>query len=200
MRNLLRAVLWFSSIFIFSFFIWRGLFSIPSETALISSVTQVASPTPSPVEVFEEPATLIVPKLGVEVAVESVGMDAKGRMDVPKNVLNSAWYNLGVRAGQSGNAVFAAHYDKPDGSPAVFYKLKTLSQGDVIQVIDASGKTKEFLVTETRIVKTNQFPLEEVFGVTDKKRVNLITCGGTWDLNKKDYSERTIVFSELKEN
>jgi LPXTG-site transpeptidase (sortase) family protein len=107
-----------------------------------------------------------------------------------------AWYNLGFKPGQTGNAVFAGHFDKPDGSPSIFYKLGSLEKGDLIEVQDSSG-SKEFKVTEVRVVDLASFPLQEVFGEVNKKQVNLITCGGVWDKQKKEYSERTVVFSEL---
>jgi LPXTG-site transpeptidase (sortase) family protein len=129
---------------------------------------------------------------------ESVGMDQQGRMDVPKDVANVAWYQLGVKPGEVGNAVFAGHYDKPDGSPAVFYDLNQLQSGDELIVEDEDGKPLIFIVTEKRVVQLSEFPLQEVFGETEKKRVNLITCGGIWDKAKQEYSERTIIFSELK--
>lgn len=194
----------FGIIFVGSFFIWRSFFAhqlvASSITAPVTQVFPSTVPTPNAVleEVFDEPATLIIPKLEVNASSESVGMDDQGRMDVPQNVVNVAWYNLGVKPGQKGNAVFAGHFDKPDGSPSVFNQLNSMEKGDTIEVVDLKGKKKEFIVTEKRVVKLSEFPLQEVFGDTTKARVNLITCGGKWDKEKKEYSERTIVFSELK--
>ncbi len=53
-------------------------------------------------------------------------------------------------------------------------------------------------MTEKRVVPTDKFPLQEVFGETDQVRVNLITCGGEWNKEKKEYSERTIIFAEIR--
>ncbi len=69
------------------------------------------------------PVKLVIPKLKIDVMVESVGLDDKGRMDVPKGVTNVAWYSLGVKPGQAGNSVIDGHFDQPDGSPSVFFKL-----------------------------------------------------------------------------
>lgn len=201
-----QSLVFFCFIFLASFGVWK-LF-LGAENPLISAVSPVVevieqpSPlsSPFPAEIYEIPVTLTIPKLNIEAESESVGMDNAGRMDIPKNVINVAWYNLGVKPGEKGNAVFAGHFDKPDGSPSVFYKLDTLVKGDTIEVTDQLGKTREFNVTEKRVVKTDQFPLQEVFGDTDKVRVNLITCGGDWDKEKKEYSERTVVFTELKIN
>lgn len=192
----------FLTIFVVTFFIWKGFLAWPSVAAPLSPViNQSLEPSPlaspSPEEVFEIPTRLVIPKLQVDAEVESVGMDQKGRMDVPTGVMNVAWYNLGFKPGQTGNAVFAGHYDKPDGKPSVFNKLDTLKVGDLIEVDGQIGGKQQFKVTEVRVVELDKFPLQEVFGEGDKKMVNLITCGGEWNTEKKEYSERTIVFSEL---
>jgi LPXTG-site transpeptidase (sortase) family protein len=201
-----QSLVFFCLIFLISFGIWKIF--LGGENPLTSAVSPAAVvnvqpssiPIPSPKEIFDIPSSITIPKLDITADSESVGMDKVGRMDVPKNVVNVAWYKLGVKPGEKGNSVFAGHYDKPDGSPSVFYKLGTLKKGDIVLVTDNSGQNLEFVVTEKRVVKTDQFPLQEVFGETDKIRVNLITCGGEWDKDKKEYSQRTIVFTELKQN
>lgn len=195
-------VLLFLAIFIVTFFVWKGFFSLPSSAAPLSPIINKTAgfspnPSPTPEEMFELPSRLVIPKLDLDIEVESVGMDDQGRMDVPKGVTNVGWYKLGVKPGQTGNAVFDGHFDKPDGSPSVFYKLGSLKKGDLIEVIDQKDEKKQFKVTEVRVVDLDKFPLQEVFGETNKKMLNLITCGGEWNKAKKEYSERTIVFSEM---
>lgn len=187
----------FIALFVGSFFLWKEFFSQPK--VVISPSVEITT-TASPKQVTEVliPERLVIPKLKIDANSESVGMDKQGRMDIPQQVTNVAWYNLGVKPGQKGNAVFAGHFDKPDGSPSVFYEINKLAKGDLIETSDINGKKLIFEVTETRVVDLNKFPLQEVFGETNKIRVNLITCGGKWDKEKKEYSERTIVFSELK--
>ncbi len=200
--KIIRSLLLFLIIFVTTLFIGKGILAVASIGAPkadpIASSQLVVSPVISPNPEVKVPIRLEVPSLNINAESESVGIDDQGRMDVPKNVINVAWYELGVKPGQKGNAVFAGHFDKPDGSPAVFYDLDKLAQGDELIVKDETGKRLTFTVTEKRVVKLDEFPLEEVFGETDKIRVNLITCGGSWDKVKKEYSERTIIFSELK--
>ncbi len=73
-----------------------------------------------------------------------------------------------------------------------------LNKGDEYSILYQDGMKKNFIVTEKRVVNLDKFPLQEVFGETKLTRLNLITCGGNWDKQKKEYSERTVVFSELK--
>ncbi len=148
---------------------------------------------------FGVPTTLEIPSIGVDTDIESVGKDATGAMDVPKNFKNAGWYNLGAKFGQAGNVVLAGHYDRVDGSPAAFWDLPKVKIGDTIQVGDADGNTLKYTVVKLANYKHDAFPLEEVFGSTSQKRLNLITCQGKWDEKTKLYSERMVVYSELVE-
>jgi sortase A len=164
---------------------------------LASSGNVLQEPPPSPNSIVEsslapviapvkEPSFISIPKINVRARVEQVGLDEN----------NAGWYKLGVRPGETGNSVIAAHYDKKDGSPAVFYSLSGLEKGDEIIVEDGDGKETRFLVTKTASYPLESFPLQEVFGKSDKQMLNLITCEGVYDKSSKLYSHRLVVFSE----
>lgn len=148
---------------------------------------------------FGIPTHLSIPSIDVDTDVESVGKDATGAMDVPKDFKNAGWYDLGAKPGESGNVVLAGHYDRVDGSPAAFWDIPKLKIGDKIHVSDADGNKKTYAVVKLTNYKHDAFPLEEVFGNTSQKRLNLITCQGKWDEKTKLYSERMVVYSELEE-
>lgn len=175
-----------------------GTFSNNDASGLIS-------PTPEPresIQIPQEknasvPVTLSIPKLEIETKVEHVGLDKDNAMDIPKVDMNAAWYQLGAKPGELGNSVMAGHFDKKDGTPAVFAKLGELEKGDEIIVTDENGKTLKFNVTETASYKLDEFPLKAVFGSHTKARLNLITCEGIFDKSSKLYSHRLVVFSEL---
>ena len=164
----------------------------PDSKIAINEVVTTASPTPRP----GLPKTLNIKSLNLTVIIESVGKDEEGLMDIPKDYNNTAWYELGPRPGESGNSVIAGHVDTPTGKPSVFYSINTLKSGDEITVEDDQGKTQKFKVTHIKTFKADNFPVREVFGEYDGKRLNLITCGGQWDKEAKDYSDRIVVFSE----
>jgi sortase A len=143
------------------------------------------------------PKRLFIPKLGVSADVEYVGMDEKGRMDVPKNDDNVAWYEPGYKPGIKGNAVMAGHLDRSTGAPAVFYRLDTLEKGDIIRVEEADGSELEFSVTKKAVYPDASFPLVEVFGPAPDERLNLITCEGSFNRTSRNYSHRTVIYAEL---
>ena len=144
------------------------------------------------------PTQLVIPQLSVDAPVEQVGLDAQKRMDVPKVVTNTGWYMYGPRPGEKGNSVIAAHFDTPTGAPSVFYDLAKLSPGDTIEVSDDQNQTHTFVVDKVTTFPTDDFPIDLVFGASDTAHLNLITCGGSWDKNKRIYDERVVVFSHLE--
>ncbi len=147
-----------------------------------------------------EPVMIKIPLLNVEAHVEHVGKDSQGRMDVPRDYLNTAWYGLGSMPGEIGNAVIAGHLDTPTGDPSVFFNIDTLSIGDEIISIDKKGQEFVFHVTDVVTYDVDAFPIKTVFGDYTKARLNLITCSGVFDSNSENgYSERVVVFSEFVE-
>ena len=172
--------------------------TVRESVPVLAEVLNAQSPTPA--KFVAKPAKLVIPTLGVESEMEYVGLDDKGRMDVPKNDDNVAWWSLGVKPGETGNAVLAGHFDRKDGGPAVFYDLKDLNTGNDIEIVDEEGNKLTFEVYKKEIYKDATFPIELVFGATDEKNLNLITCDGVFDENAKNYSDRLVVFTRLKAN
>lgn len=166
--------------------------------------TSTTSPSPSPQiesekteKIVSKPRNLSIPAISINAFVEEVGLDEKKRMDVPKDVANVGWYNLGSRPGQVGNAVIAGHLDDKNGQPAVFFELPKITVGDEIKVTDENNQEFKFKVTDKETYDFDKVPLQEIFGSSEKTRLNLITCGGYFDNAAKNYSKRVVVYSEL---
>ncbi len=205
----MKNIVTFVVLFIIGIFIFSGAmggFFGSNKNQLSTPAPQIAGETVSRNQEIENntpqtqpalPKTFMIPKLNVNVPVEHVGMDSKGAMDVPKNADNVGWYKLGYKVGDKGSAVIAGHFDKVDGSPAVFYNLSHLTPGDEILVKDENGKEYKYQVTKKASYNFDEVPLNEVFASSDKARLNLITCEGVFDKSAKNYSKRTVVYSEL---
>ncbi len=176
---------------------------IPQELSAENPFTVLTGPAPSGVatsyDVPGKPARLIIPSIGVAANVQSVGLYWKGAgtVGIPPNFTDVAWYNKGPKPGEPGSAVIDGHLDGQNVKEAVFYNLAKLVPGDMVQVIDAKGKTLQFKVVD---VKTYDYkaPTAEIFsGDASKARLNLITCAGSWDKTAKLYNKRIVVFTEL---
>ncbi|HSW97068.1 MAG TPA: class F sortase [Candidatus Saccharimonadales bacterium] len=169
------------------------------EAILAQEQKQLPTPDPTPRPSVPPgiPLTITIPKIHVSAAVESVKMDAQGRMDIPKRADDTAWYSPGYKPGMNGSAVIDGHLDKVTGAPAVFWNLKLLSVGDHILV--SENNDRKYIFAVSRIVRYpyNNFPIQEVFGASQTPMLNLITCNGVWDKNTKNYSDRLVVYSTL---
>lgn len=148
------------------------------------------------IDIDATPSTFRIPSLGVEAAVESVGLDSQNNMDVPKNDYNVAWYNLGYKPGENGSAVIAGHYDTRAGTPAVFYELGNLAVGETIEVEYPNKETHTFRVTDKQVYNHDQVPMQKVFNTKGTAGLNLITCQGVFDPNSQIYSKRMVVYTE----
>jgi sortase A len=170
----------------------------PAEVRQQLSPKKERVPAKQPEETIGTPKTIKISKININAPIESVGLDKERKMDVPKDPGNGGWYNLGAKPGEKGNAVIAGHYDKADGSPAVFWNLNKLVEGDKIIIEDGNGKERTFSVVKTAKYPYNNFPLEEVFGASSKSMLNLITCQGKWNTGTRNYSERLVVYAKLE--
>lgn len=114
---------------------------------------------------YTQPSTrLIIPKLGIDTAIEYVGVLPNGNMDVPSNPNNVGWYKYGARPGEVGNAVIAGHRDWYNIGKVVFYNLDSLSPGDLIYVQSSLDKRQTFVVTGVSSVSAYGGASESVFG------------------------------------
>lgn len=144
------------------------------------------------------PIQLRIPSIGVDSAIEHVGLTLEGSMDVPKNIANSAWFENGTLPGKKGSAVIDGHSGWKDNIPAVFDNLDKIQKGDKIYVTDKKGLTNVFIVQEIRNYDPESDASKVFFSKDDKSHLNLITCGGVWDDIKKSHSQRLVVFSTLE--
>lgn len=141
------------------------------------------------------PVRLKIPSIKVDAVIESVGLTPKGAMDVPKDPNNVGWYSLGVRPGEKGNAVLAGHLDWYNGKIAVFQNLKNLHAGDLLSIETDKGRFFPFIVRAIRSYDPNEIA-PEVFQKSDGIHLNLVTCGGLWDKQRRIYRERLVIFTD----
>jgi hypothetical protein len=151
---------------------------------------QYAPQTPRPAAA--PPRSIRIPAIGVDAAVEPVGLGSDFRMDVPQATEDVGWYSLGASPGQPGDAVVDDHLDAPGGTPAVFWRLHQLRPGDRIQFAMADGRTLNFAVTGGGSLDAGQVPAGH-FETRGPSRVTLVTCAGSWDRGRQAYTQRFVV-------
>lgn len=144
------------------------------------------------------PARLRVPALGIDANVQQTGLTAAGAMGTPTNFTDVAWYKYGPVPGQNGDAVIDGHVDNGLSLAGVFKHLGDIKVGDDIYVDTKDGRTLHFVVNDIEIYPYQSVPTALIFDQTDRPRLNLITCDGTWVKGGKTYNERLVVFAELE--
>lgn len=143
------------------------------------------------------PTRIKIPKIKVNIALESVGLNPDGVVGAAKNLGSAAWYNLGVRPGDNGSAVINGHFGRlKNGKMGVFTNLNKLRKGDKISTIDHDGLSTTFVVREIRKYNLKEDATEVFYANDDNSHLNIVTCVGVWNKITKTYSNRLVVFAD----
>lgn len=135
---------------------------------------------------------LSIASIGLETEVRQAGVkrSARGEPEWETLPFAAAHYgDLTALVGARGNAVIAGHVvTLNEGN--VFRNLYRVELGNEITVWDDRGHERRFTVTEVRLVTPDDVSVMEQ---TPLERLTLITCGGTFDPVKREFSDRFIV-------
>jgi LPXTG-site transpeptidase (sortase) family protein len=156
----------------------------PIEAAPPSGAAQVA-----------EPASLVIPSIGVRTWLVHLGLTSGGALQVPPTAAVAGWYVGSPRPGAIGSAVIAGHIDSVSG-PGVFFRLSQLQHGDRVYVRRADGTLAVFAVTQVQSYAKDAFPTAAVYGAVPDPELRLITCGGTFDYTTRSYLSNTVVYAK----
>ncbi|KJS62651.1 peptidase C60 [Streptomyces rubellomurinus] len=174
----------------------------PAATAAASPPPSPAAPAAAPgapVLKRAKPTRLRIPQIAVDAPFTELALGPTGQLDAPppddKNLVG--WYRDGVTPGERGSAVVAGHIDTSKG-PAVFLLLSLLLPGNKVEVSRADGTVAVFSVDSVETFAKNAFPDQRVYGKTPDAQLRLITCGGTYDKQKRDYLDNVVVFAHLE--
>ncbi len=169
----------------------------PAVRVMRSSPLAPASTTTTPRGLARStPRELLVPSLGIATAVGELGLQANRQVQVPTSVHTVGWFRLGPTPGQVGSAVILGHVDSYLG-PGIFFNLKTLPIGALIEVRLANRSTALFRVTSVVQYAKTSFPDALVYGSSGGRDLNLVTCGGTFNHQTGSYESNIVVFSRL---
>jgi LPXTG-site transpeptidase (sortase) family protein len=145
-----------------------------------------------------DPAWVSIPALGIQAPIVAVGLDQNGAMAAPQLAGEVAWYRLGPRPGETGNAVLAGHVDWY-GKSGAFANLDQIAPGDMVQVGDDGGHIYLYMVREKQVYEAADAPVDQVFGQTADATLTLITCGGPYDATRGVYRDRIVVRAGLEQ-
>lgn len=141
------------------------------------------------------PVRLLIPAINLDAKIEARGLDSKRSLDTPKDFHDVAWYKLGPRPGDAGNAVMNGHVNWWTGD-AVFTHLSRLRAGDEVRVVRADGGVVVFKVTGKSTVDANA-RVASLFAPSAHATLTLITCTGIWNVLTQSDTQRLLVSAAL---
>lgn len=169
----------------------------PAVRVLQSTTTTPATTTTLPRGLARSlPRELIVPSLGIATSIGQLGLQANHQVQVPASVHTVGWFRFGPTPGQVGSAVILGHVDSYLG-PGIFFNIKSLPVGALIEVRLANRSTALFRVTSVVQYAKSSFPDALVYGSSGERELNLVTCGGTFNRATGGYESSIVVFSRL---
>jgi Sortase domain len=142
------------------------------------------------------PVWLTIPAIGVRAAVQELGLNPDGTLQVPTSTTVTGWYTGSPRPGAVGSAIIVGHVDSRIG-PAVFFWLRTMRPGEHVYVRRADGTLAVFTVTSVRMYAKDRFPTAAVYGPVPDAELRLITCGGVFDPSLGSYLSNVVVYARL---
>lgn len=140
------------------------------------------------------PTRLSLPSLQIDAPVRPVGTGADRALQVPADPSVLGWWEAGARPGLGvGTIVIAGHVDGARTGPGALYRLREARPGEVIRLDSAHG-SHDYAVRGLRSFSKNKLPAE-LFTTEGRPRLVLITCGGTFDPNTRQYQYNIVVYA-----
>ena len=145
------------------------------------------------------PRQLIIDSLNISANVLPMGVLKSGALDAPKTAWDVGWYNAGALPGSSyGALLIDGHVNDSLDRPGVFARIGTLKKGDILKIQRGDGAEFSYSVQLVEQKPTNQVDMNKLLTpITEgKSGLNLITCGGTYNAQKKTYDDRILVYAQ----
>ncbi len=179
-----------------------GLFGFQlSQGHKLEPLKTYASPAPAKEATAIKPLTRSLPthlkisSVGIDVPIIPVGRDSSGGIQMPPLFdWKTGWYKYSPTPGQIGPAIIVGHVDTYKGI-SVFWRLRDVKRGDIIDISRADGKTVKFKVTALKQFSQADFPTQKVYGNLKYPGLRLITCGGAFDKQTESYTQNTVVYA-----
>jgi sortase (surface protein transpeptidase) len=172
-------------------------------TSTTSSATDRISAIPGPpaspgTATHVQPTTLSIPAIGLKVNLVDLGLNSDRTLQAPADYQKAGWFAAGPAPGDAGGppAIIAGHVDSPSG-PAIFYRLRELTEGSIIEVGGIDAVVRKFKVYRTADYSKSAFPGPEVYASSERAEIRLITCTGDFDWRTGSYLNNLVVYAAL---
>ena len=188
--------------------------TIPVPTATPEPTpAPAAAPEPAPAPYNGGLVAMRLPSLGVEAAIEAIGLvPGRNQLDVPE-WYNIGWYHIYDRPGLGTSSLYSAHKDWYPDKRGPFYALTDLQDGDEIVIVMEDGREYVYEVFFQRRYDVEDMPMYDIVWPhkarnpelrrpPDEEWITLYTCGGDFVSYEDDggpgyYVHRDVVIARL---
>jgi predicted outer membrane protein len=183
--------------------------STPAELrARLKSLSRVQAGSPGKSQAAAEavgagpPLMIALPSIEVTALVAPVGV-SQGNLQVPDDPAQVGWWVRSAQAGaKTGSVIIDGHVDTEHGGLGALYRMGVgdLRIGDRIVVTTMFGRQVSY-----RIYRQDLYPKAaglptEVLAQSLEPRLVLITCGGPFDVNNRNYEDNVVVYARPTDN
>jgi Sortase domain len=119
------------------------------------------------------------------ISIKPLKLDRKKKLESPKDTKSIGWYHA------AGPVILVGHVDSSSG-PGVFYKLKNMKRGDIIEVDYTDGTSVSYVASQVSTFPKNKFPTDLVYRAKSSD-IRIVTCGGKFNRKTGHYVDNVIV-------
>lgn len=163
--------------------------TVPSAPRLGTAVVPGPGPMAGAI-----PRRLALPRLRVDAPIVPVGLLPGGGLGVPPNPRLLGWWQDGARpATRHGTVVIDGHVDTAADGPGTLFHLRELRPGDPL-VLSTEQGSQHYVIAALRSYPKADLPAE-VFASSGPPRLVLITCGGAFNHNTRQYADNIVAYA-----
>ena len=148
------------------------------------------------------PLTIALPSIEVTALVAPVTV-SQGNLQVPDDPAQVGWWIRSAPAGaNTGSVIIDGHVDTELGGLGALYRMGIgdLRIGDRIVVTTMFGRQVSYRIyAQALYPKAGGLPAD-VLAQSHKPRLVLITCGGRFDVNGRNYADNVVVYARPTDN
>jgi hypothetical protein len=151
-------------------------------------------PTASPPVARAAPVRLVAASVGVDAAVDPVGVDDAGLMALPADARRVGWYRFGAVPGSAqGSAVLAGHRDSRTQGRGALWDVGRSEPGQRVEVVLADGRRLTYEVVAVDRTAKAALALDTLFARDGAPLLRVVTCGGKYLRDRGGYQDNVVV-------
>lgn len=142
-----------------------------------------------------QPVAFRAPSIKINAYIGSVGLDKNGVLNVPRNIYTVGYYGGSSKLTDTAGAILLLGHVTGPYHNGIFFNLKDIQIGQIVEVQGGGGLVKKFKVVEKIQQPADKLDMTKAItsAHTSKLGLNIITCGGKLDKSQTSYLDRILV-------